>query len=92
MSEPLESERGQTGARAGSDPGQGGVRAGSDPGLAVVIASVNGMPYLGRCLDALAEHCPQAEIVVADWTNDATRAAASSKASGCSFSTRCAHA
>jgi glycosyltransferase involved in cell wall biosynthesis len=47
----------------------------SVPELSVVIASVNGMPYLGRCLDALAEHCPTAEIVVADWTDEATRAA-----------------
>jgi len=39
-----------------------------------VIASVNGMPYLGRCLEALAEHCPEAEVVVADWTEEATRA------------------
>ena len=62
MSEPL-----------GSDPGQTGARQGSDPRLSVVIASVNGMPYLGRCLDALAEHCPQAEVVVADWTDEATR-------------------
>ncbi len=47
----------------------------SEPGLSVVIASVNGMPYLGKCLDALAERCPGAEIVVADWTDAATRAA-----------------
>jgi len=39
-----------------------------------VIASVNGMPYLGKCLDALAERCPDAEVVVADWTDEATRA------------------
>jgi hypothetical protein len=39
-----------------------------------VIASVNGMPYLGRCLDALAERAPDAEVVVADWTDAATRA------------------
>ena len=43
-------------------------------GLSVVIASVNGMPYLGKCLDALAERCPDAEVVVADWTDEATRA------------------
>ena len=42
--------------------------------LSVVIASVNGMPYLGRCLDALAERAPGAEVVVADWTDKATRA------------------
>jgi hypothetical protein len=46
----------------------------SEPGLSVVIASVNGMPYLGKCLDALTERCPGAEIVVADWTDAATRA------------------
>ena len=45
------------------------------PELSVVIASVNGMPYLGKCLDALAERCPGAEVVVADWTDEATRAA-----------------
>jgi hypothetical protein len=45
------------------------------PALSVVIASVNGMPYLGKCLDALAERCPGAEVVVADWTDEATRAA-----------------
>lgn len=43
-------------------------------GLSVVIASVNGMPYLGRCLDALAERAPGAEVVVSDWTDEATRA------------------
>src|SRR5579872_2315616 len=32
------------------------------------------MPYLGRCLDALAERAPEAEVVVADWTDEATRA------------------
>jgi hypothetical protein len=32
------------------------------------------MPYLGRCLDALAERCPAAEVVVADWTDEATQA------------------
>ena len=42
--------------------------------LSVVIASVNGMPYLGKCLDALAERCPDAEVVVTDWTDEATRA------------------
>ena len=73
------SGRGQAGARPGSEQGQVGVRPGSCPerpgaGLSVVIASVNGMPYLGRCLDALAERCPAAEVVVADWTDEATRA------------------
>jgi Glycosyl transferase family 2 len=45
----------------------------TQPALSVVIASVNGMPYLGKCLDALAERAPQAEVVVADWTDEATR-------------------
>jgi hypothetical protein len=45
----------------------------STPGLSVVVASVNGMPYLGKCLDALAERAPEAEVVVADWTDEATR-------------------
>ncbi|HST25212.1 MAG TPA: glycosyltransferase [Gaiellaceae bacterium] len=44
------------------------------PGLSVVIASVNGMPYLGRCLDALSKRAPGAEVVVADWTDAETRA------------------
>jgi glycosyltransferase involved in cell wall biosynthesis len=48
---------------------------GAEPQLSVVIASVNGMPYLGRCLDALAEHCPEAEVIVADWTDEPTREA-----------------
>jgi hypothetical protein len=43
------------------------------PPLSVVVASVNGFPYLGRCLDALAEHAPQAEVIVADCTDEETR-------------------
>lgn len=45
----------------------------SDPDLSVVVASVNGMPYLGWCLNALTDRCPEAEVVVADWTDEATR-------------------
>lgn len=45
----------------------------SNPELSVVIASVNGFPYVGRCLDALARHAPEAEVVVADSTNEDTR-------------------
>ena len=41
--------------------------------LSVVVASVNGFPYVGRCLDSLRLHAPNAEVVVADWTDDATR-------------------
>ena len=43
------------------------------PPLSVVVASVNGMPYLESCVAALAEHAPQAEVVVADATDEATR-------------------
>ncbi len=46
----------------------------SERELSVVVASVNGLPYLGRCLDALAEHCPDAEVIVADATDEPTRA------------------
>jgi len=42
--------------------------------LAVVVASVNGFPYLGACLESLRTHVPNAEIIVADWTDDETRA------------------
>jgi hypothetical protein len=38
------------------------------PELSVVIASVNGFPYLADCLDALAAHCPDAEVIVAEAT------------------------
>jgi len=44
------------------------------PPLSVVVASVNGFPYLGQCLDALARNAPEAEVVVADWTDEQTRA------------------
>jgi glycosyl transferase family 2 len=45
----------------------------SSPGLSVVIASVNGFPYLGRCLDSLERRAPDAEVIVADWTDPETR-------------------
>ena len=45
----------------------------SSPELSVVVASVNGLPYLAGCLDALERHAPDAEVVVADWTDDSTR-------------------
>ena len=45
----------------------------SPPELSVVVASVNGMPYLGACLEALERHSPQAEVIVADWTDEPTR-------------------
>lgn len=41
--------------------------------LSVVVASVNGLPYLADCLQALETHAPAVEIVVADWTNERTR-------------------
>jgi GT2 family glycosyltransferase len=52
--------------------GSNGALAGS-PALSVVVASVNGMPYLGRCLEALGRHCPETEVIVADWTDADTR-------------------
>jgi len=45
----------------------------SEPALSVVIASVNGFPYLGRCLDSLRDHASEAEVVVADCTTEETR-------------------
>jgi GT2 family glycosyltransferase len=45
----------------------------SEPELSVVVASVNGLPYLARCLDAVASRAPRAEVVVADWSDEATR-------------------
>jgi hypothetical protein len=41
--------------------------------LTVVIASVNGFPYLGRCLDSLRAGPRAPAIIVADWTDEATR-------------------
>lgn len=43
------------------------------PELSVVVASVNGFPYLGSCLDALTARCPAAEVIVADATDERTR-------------------
>jgi glycosyltransferase involved in cell wall biosynthesis len=45
----------------------------SRPELSVVVASVNGLPYVDNCLASLADHCPHAEVVVADSTDDRTR-------------------
>jgi glycosyl transferase family 2 len=45
----------------------------SDPQLAVVVASVNGLPYLDECLEALAENAPEALVIVADSTDTSTR-------------------
>jgi hypothetical protein len=41
--------------------------------LSVVVASVNGLPYLANCLEALAREAPEAEVIVADWTDAPTR-------------------
>jgi GT2 family glycosyltransferase len=46
---------------------------GSTPELSVIVASVNGMPYLARCLDALGRRSQQIEVIVADWTDEETR-------------------
>jgi Glycosyl transferase family 2 len=45
----------------------------SGPELSVVVASVNGFPYIGRCLESLATVAPEAEVIVADSTDDDTR-------------------
>lgn len=45
----------------------------SSPKLSVVVASVNGLPYLADCLAALEARAPDAEVVVADWTDESTR-------------------
>jgi glycosyltransferase involved in cell wall biosynthesis len=45
----------------------------STPELAVVIASVNGLPYVDDCLASLAQHAPDAEVIVADSTDERTR-------------------
>jgi hypothetical protein len=42
--------------------------------LSVVVASVNGLPYLDECLAALAERAPEAAVIVADSTDEQTRA------------------
>ena len=42
--------------------------------LSVVVASVNGLPYLADCLESLERHAPRAEVVVADWSDERTRA------------------
>lgn len=43
------------------------------PELSVVVASVNGFPYLGDTLRSLRERCPDAEVIVADSTDASTR-------------------
>lgn len=43
------------------------------PELSVVVASVNGLPYIADCLESLERHAPTAEVVVADWTDERTR-------------------
>jgi GT2 family glycosyltransferase len=48
------------------------------PELSVVVASVNGLPYLGECLNALHANAPGSEIVVADSTDEETRTRVSS--------------
>ena len=45
----------------------------SEPKLSVVVASVNGFPYVDKCLDSLAKRAPEAEVVVADSTDEETR-------------------
>lgn len=42
--------------------------------LSVVVASVNGLPYLAACLDALQRNAPGTRVIVADWTDAEIRA------------------
>jgi hypothetical protein len=42
--------------------------------LTVVIASVNGFPYVGKCLDSLSGGSDTPAVIVADWTDTETRA------------------
>lgn len=57
----------------------------NQPELSVVVASVNGLPYLAHCLDALARNCPQAEVIVADWTDAETRSVVAERWPGVSL-------
>jgi glycosyltransferase involved in cell wall biosynthesis len=47
--------------------------------LAIVIASVNGLPYVDHCLSSIADNAPDAEVIVADSTDEATRRALSER-------------
>src|SRR5205814_1799351 len=44
------------------------------PELSVVVASVNGLPYVADCLAALERNAPGAEVILADSTDAETRA------------------
>lgn len=46
----------------------------TEPRLSVVVASVNGFPYLADCLAALERTASWTEVIVADSTDEATRA------------------
>jgi hypothetical protein len=37
--------------------------------LSIVVASVNGLPYVDECVASLVEHAPEAEILVPDCTD-----------------------
>jgi glycosyltransferase involved in cell wall biosynthesis len=43
------------------------------PPLSIVVASVNGLPYVDECVSSLVKHCPDAEILVPDCTDEPTR-------------------
>jgi glycosyltransferase involved in cell wall biosynthesis len=40
------------------------------PQLSIVVASVNGLPYLDDCLESLFERCQNSEVIVADCTDE----------------------
>ncbi len=41
--------------------------------FSIVVASVNGLPYVDECVASLVEHAPDAEILVPDCTDEQTR-------------------
>jgi hypothetical protein len=45
----------------------------ASPPLSIVVASVNGLPYVDDCVASLVEHAPGAEILVPDCTDETTR-------------------
>jgi glycosyltransferase involved in cell wall biosynthesis len=44
----------------------------TEPQLSVVVASVNGFPFVDRCLASLRDHAPDAEVIVAAFADQET--------------------
>src|SRR6185437_1329112 len=70
--DPLLAQR-RLGLRRGARASRDDARA-VTPRLSIVVASVNGLPYLEACLEALERHAPDCELIVADATDAETRA------------------